>query len=125
MSVLFHGNFALNRTYMAGLVKASLKDPSLKDKDLAKPFGYGAPFGQRYRSWLHKCGIAKMGLPLKLTPMGEVVVKNDPTFKSLMPNGFFITNSLPTPSARRLGTTSLRNSCPRMLTFPRPTSSTA
>lgn len=88
MSVLFHGNFALNRTYMAGLVKASLKDPSLKDKELAEPFGYGAPFGQRYRSWLHKCGIAKMGLPLKLTPMGEVVVKNDPTFKSLVTQWF-------------------------------------
>lgn len=65
MSVLFHGNFALNRSYMSGLVASSLKDPTLKDKDLAKPFGYGAPFGQNYRSWLHKCGVAKMGLPLK------------------------------------------------------------
>ena len=88
MSVLFHGSFALNRDYMSGLLKASLNKPKLGDKELAKPFGYGGPFGQRYRSWLHKCGVAEMGLPMKLTPMGEVVVKHDPKFQSLVTQWF-------------------------------------
>ena len=83
MSVLFHGNFGLNRAYMSGLLTNAVKNPKLKDKDLAKPFGYGAPFAARYRSWLHKCGITEMGLPMKLTPLGEVVLKKDPGFKTL------------------------------------------
>lgn len=78
MSVLFHGSFGLNRKYMSGLLDAALKNSKQGDKELAKPFGYGAPFGQRYRSWLHKCGVTEMGLPMKLTPMGEVVRKRDP-----------------------------------------------
>ena len=80
MSVLFHGNFGLNRSYMSGILTNSIKNPTLKDRELAKPFGYGAPFAARYRSWLHKCGVTEMGLPIKLTPMGEVVVRNDPDF---------------------------------------------
>jgi hypothetical protein len=73
---------------MSGLIKSSLKNPKFKDKDLAKPFGYGAPFSSRYRSWLHKTGVAHMGLPLELTDMGEVVVDKDPTFKSLTTQWF-------------------------------------
>ncbi len=88
MSVLFHGNFGLNRAYMSGIFTNALKNPKLKDKDLAKPFGYGAPFAARYRSWLHKCGVTEMGLPMKLTPMGEVVVKKDPGFKKLTTQWF-------------------------------------
>jgi len=83
MSVLFHGSFGLNRTYMAGILNQSLKDSKLGDKDLAKPFGYGAPFGQRYRSWLHKCGVTQMGLPMKLTPLGEIIQNHDPKLNSL------------------------------------------
>ena len=60
MTVLFHGNFALNRERMAGVLRASLSNPKLKDAELAKPFGYGAPFGALYRSWLHKTGMTKM-----------------------------------------------------------------
>jgi len=84
MAVLFHGNFALNRSRMTGVLKSALSNPNLKDKDLAKPFGYGAPFGQLYRSWLHKTGITKMGLPMELTPLGEVVIDRDPKMESLV-----------------------------------------
>lgn len=73
---------------MSGLLSNSLKHPSLSDKDLAKPFGYGAPFGQRYRSWLHKCGISELRLPMKLTPMGEIVFSRDPEFKSIVTQWF-------------------------------------
>ena len=89
MSVLFHGNFGLNRSYMSGLLTSSLTKPSFKDKELAKPFNYGAPFAARYRSWLHKCGIAEMRLPMKLTAMGEIVLKKDPEFKTLTTQWFF------------------------------------
>ena len=88
MSVLFHGSFGLNREYMSGLLAQAIKQPSSTDKQLAKPFGYGAPFAARYRSWLHKCGITGMGLPIKLTPMGQIIVKNDPEFKSLTTQWF-------------------------------------
>ena len=83
MTVLFHGSFALNREYMSGLLDAALKDTTASDKDLAQPFDYGAPFGQRYRSWLHKCGVTEMGLPMQLTPMGEVIRKKDRKFRTL------------------------------------------
>jgi hypothetical protein len=82
MAVLFHGNFALDRARMAELIGQALKNPKLKDKDLAKPFDYGAPFSATYRSWLHKTGLAEMGLPLVLTPMGRVVIDSDPTLES-------------------------------------------
>jgi hypothetical protein len=88
MSVLFHGNFGLNRSRMSGILGSSIKNNALKDGGLAKPFGYGAPFASRYRSWLHKCGISEMGLPMKLTPMGEIVFKNDPEFKTLTTQWF-------------------------------------
>ncbi len=82
MSVMFHGNFGLNRTYMAGILADSQKNPKLQDKDLAKQFGYGAPFSARYRSWLHKCGVIKQGMPVELTEFGRVVFENDPAFES-------------------------------------------
>ena len=88
MTVLFHGNFGLNRAYMSGILAAGLKNPKLKDKDLAKPFRYGAPFAARYRSWLHKCGVTEMGLPFRLTPMGEVVFSKDPGFEALTTQWF-------------------------------------
>ena len=64
MTVYFHGSFGLNREYMAGVLQGALAKPKISDKELAKPFGYGAPFSQRYRSWLHKTGITELGLPL-------------------------------------------------------------
>lgn len=88
MSVLFHGNFGLNRKYISGILSMAVSNPGLKDKELAKPFDYGAPFAARYRSWLHKCGVTEMGLPIKLTPLGEVIFRKDPEFKTLTTQWF-------------------------------------
>lgn len=82
MTVLFHGNFALDRSRIAELVNIALKNPKFKDTELANPFKYGAPFSAIYRSWLHKTGLAEMGLPLVLTEMGKVVFDNDPTLET-------------------------------------------
>ena len=88
MTVLFHGSFGLNRERMSGLLDGVLLNPTYKDKQLAKPFGYGAPFAAKYRSWLHKCGVTQMGLPIKLTPFGEVIFEKDPEFKTLTTQWF-------------------------------------
>ncbi len=88
MTVYFHGSFGLNRQYMSGLLLNALKNPHLKDIALAKPFGYAAPFGARYRSWLHKTGVAEMGLPMKLTELGKVLVDKDPSFETLTTQWF-------------------------------------
>ena len=84
MTVMFHGNFGLNRKYMAGILAKGLKSPALKDKELAKQFNYGAPFSARYRSWLHKCGVTEQGMPISLTEMGATIVENDPKFNSMV-----------------------------------------
>lgn len=83
MTVYFHGNFGLDRARMAGILKRALKNPDMRDIALAEPFGYKAPFAAKYRTWLHKTGIAELGFPLRLTPMGEVVWKHDPKLESL------------------------------------------
>ncbi len=88
MAVYFHGNFGLNRERLAGLLKYGLENPGLKDKELAKPFGFGAPYSQRYRNWLHRVGITELGLPMRLTPMGAVVYENDPDLESLVTQWF-------------------------------------
>lgn len=77
MTVLFQGSFGMDRTRMAGLRAAALKNPQMKDKDLPQPFGYGSPFAAKYRSWLHNCGLAERVFPIKLTALGRVVVDND------------------------------------------------
>jgi hypothetical protein len=82
MSVYFHGNFGLHRARMAGVLKRALENPSLKDEELAAPFDYGAPFAAKYRSWLHKTGIVEQGLPVHLTPAGQVVYEEDPNLAS-------------------------------------------
>jgi Protein of unknown function (DUF4007) len=82
MTVYFHGSFGLNRDRMAKLIRLGLKNPKFKDKDMAKPFNYCAPFGAKYRSWLHKTGLTEMRLPIQLTPMGKVVIGNDPKLES-------------------------------------------
>lgn len=88
MTVLFHGNFPLNRNHLAGILDLALKKPTLKDKELAKPFGYGAPFAAIQRSWLHKTGLAEQRLPLKLTEMGSIVVEKDPKLESMVTQWF-------------------------------------
>jgi Protein of unknown function (DUF4007) len=88
MTVLFHGNFALDRARMAGLIGQALKNPELKDKELAEFFDYGAPFAATYRSWLHKTGLSEMGLPLVMTEMGKVVIAKDPALDALTSQWF-------------------------------------
>jgi hypothetical protein len=88
MSLLFHGSFGLHRARMAGILKAGLENPSANDADLARPFEYRAPFAAKYRSWLHKTGIAEQGLPLRLTQLGEVAWKLDPNFESQVTMAF-------------------------------------
>ncbi|MCG8608546.1 DUF4007 family protein [bacterium] len=88
MAVYFHGNFGLNRSYMAGILKLALEDPSKKDAALAKPFGYGAPMASKYRRWLHKTGLTESGRPLRLTPVGAVVWENDPALTSMTTQWF-------------------------------------
>lgn len=83
MTVYFHGNFGLNRSRMAGILKSGLANPKLTDEELAKPFNYHAEFTKRYRSWLHKTGLVQPGLPLHLTPIGEVVWQHDPALETL------------------------------------------
>ena len=82
MTVYFHGNFGLNRKYMAGVLATSLKSPNATGDEIAKPFGYKAPFTGRYKSWLHKTGLTTKGRYTELTPIGEVVWKHDPKFNS-------------------------------------------
>jgi len=88
MTVYFHANFGLNRPRMAGLLKRALENPGMKDTELAAPFGYKAPFAARYRSWLHKTGLIEPNLPVKLTPMGDVVWENDPELATLTTQWF-------------------------------------
>ncbi|WP_322864747.1 DUF4007 family protein (plasmid) [Aquicoccus sp. G2-2] len=93
MTVFFHGNFALDRPRMAQLLMLALANPKYSDKDLAKPFGYGAPFAAIYRSWLHKCGIANLRRPVTLTDLGKVVFEHDPNL-STMPTLWFLHHQL-------------------------------
>ena len=83
MSVYFHANFGLNRNNMAEILKAALKDPLKRDKQLAAPFGYGPAFAARTRSWLHKTGIAEQGFPVSLTEKGKEVWEKDPKLGSI------------------------------------------
>ncbi len=82
MTVYFHGSFGLRREYLAGVLSRGLKHPRANDAALAKPFGYGAPFAAKCRSWLHKVGLVERGSPIRLAPSGKVVVKQDPTLES-------------------------------------------
>lgn len=93
MTVYFHGNFGLNRERMSRLLGSALENPTQRDKELAKPFGYGAPFASAYRSWLHKSGVIELRFPIVLTGFGEVLVKKDPAFQK-MPTLWFLHQQL-------------------------------
>ena len=88
MTVYFHGSFGLNREYMAGVLSGCLRNPDASGDEIAAPFGYKAPFTGRYKSWLHKTGVTTSGRKIRLTPMGEVVWKNDPQFRSIVTQWF-------------------------------------
>lgn len=82
MTVYFHGNFGLNREYMAGVLAAGLNDPQASGDAIAAPFGYKAPFTARYKSWLNKTGLITTNKGFELTPIGKVIWTQDPTFES-------------------------------------------
>lgn len=82
MALFFHANYGLSRPRMAGVLRAAVKEPLLKDTALSKPFGYKGSFSAKYRSWLHVSGISELGLPLELTDMGKVVYDNDAPLKT-------------------------------------------
>lgn len=88
MAVYFHGNFGLNRERMSSLLILALDHPDWKDKDLANPFGYGAPYAEKYRSWLHKTGISELRLPLRLTEKGKIVWDHDKKFHTITTQWF-------------------------------------
>ena len=84
MTVYFHGSFGLNREYMAGVLASSLANTRATADEIAIPFGYKAPFTGRYRSWLHKTGLTTKNRKITLTPIGEVVWRNDPKLRSII-----------------------------------------
>ena len=84
MTVYFHGSFGLNRQYMAGILRDGLKRPAKSPSELAQPFGYKAPFANRYKSWLHKTGLIRTESPIRLTELGEIVYDQDPQLRSLV-----------------------------------------
>lgn len=88
MAVFFHGNFGLHRPRMSKLLERALNNHDMTDEGLAEPFGYRAPFAQRYRSWLHKTGIIELRFPVELTEKGAIVYENDPEFVSLTTQWF-------------------------------------
>lgn len=65
---------------MSRLLNKALANSSLRDQDLAKAFGYGAPFSATYRSWLHKTGVIELRFPIVLTSFGEIILNKDPDF---------------------------------------------
>lgn len=88
MTVYFHGSFGLNRDRMSGILDVVLKDLSIRDQEIAEGFGYNAPFTARYRSWLHKTGMIKVGYPVQLTDLGKIVYENDPKLESSVSQWF-------------------------------------
>ena len=88
MTVYFHGNFGLNREYMAAVLAAGLDNPKASASDIAAPFGYKAPFTARYRSWLNKTGLTTKNKVTELTPMGQVIWRNDPELTSVVTQWF-------------------------------------
>ena len=78
MSVYFHANFKLDRERLAGVLKNLIDQPELNDNQIAMQFGYKAPFTQRYKSWLKKCGILENSTKVILTEHGKVIFGEDP-----------------------------------------------
>ncbi|MBW2938238.1 DUF4007 family protein [Aureisphaera sp. CAU 1614] len=78
MSVYFHANFYLDRGRLSGILKSLIESPDLTDEQVAKPFGYKAPFTKRYKSWLKKCGLLENTRKFKLTEKGKEIYSKDP-----------------------------------------------
>lgn len=73
---------------MSGILSAILKNPNAHPDKLAEPFGYRAPFTQKYRTWLIKTGILKNSKQVELTPFGEVIWSKDSKFEHKSTNWF-------------------------------------
>lgn len=99
MTVFFHGSFGLDRARMAQILDLALANPEYTDKELAKPFGYGAPFASIYRSWLHKTGLSNLRRPVALTDFGNVVFRHDKKL-SAKPTLWFMHHQLTRESER-------------------------
>lgn len=85
MAVYFHGSFGLNRRYMAEVFKALVTDHSLSATDIATPFGYKAPFTNKYKAWLQKTSILE---GVKLTQNGKIIFEKDPKLESLVTQSY-------------------------------------
>tara|TARA_R110002072_G_scaffold155343_1_gene305666 strand:- start:186 stop:776 length:591 start_codon:yes stop_codon:yes gene_type:complete len=79
MSVYFHVNFNLNRERLAGVLSQLIENPDLNEEQIAKAFGFKAPFTKRYKSWLKKCGIIENSVKVNLTDYGKIIYKKDRT----------------------------------------------
>lgn len=77
MSVYFHANFKIIRERLAGVLKYSIEQPEMNDSEIAKQFGYKAPFTKRYKSWLKKCGLIENTSKTKLTESGKGIYAKD------------------------------------------------
>jgi hypothetical protein len=96
MSVYFHANFNLNRDRLSGILKSLIEQPGLSDEQIAKQFGYKAPFTKRYKSWLKKCGILENSTKVKLTKDGKIIYDKDPQLnkeKTLLYMHSFLTST--------------------------------
>lgn len=73
---------------MAFVLKGLLENPKADPNQLAKPFGYKAPFTQKYKSWLQKTGILEDIRNVEISSFGQVIVKNDPNLHSIITQWF-------------------------------------
>ncbi|OEK03917.1 hypothetical protein BFP97_16895 [Roseivirga sp. 4D4] len=70
---------------MSGVLKALVTNSGASAAEVASPFGFGAPFTNKYKTWLQKTGLIKGKV---LTPYGEVVFKIDPKLESAITQWF-------------------------------------
>lgn len=88
MDVFFHGNFGLDRKRMASILSLALNDSGLRIQEMAGAFSFNTPFTSPYRTWLHKTGMIESQYPIRLTQMGEIVYKHDPSLETLTTQWF-------------------------------------
>jgi hypothetical protein len=70
---------------MAGVLTALARNPTVSAENIAKPFGFKAPFAQRYKAWLNKASIISGN---KLTGVGEIIFEKDPKLELLTTQWF-------------------------------------
>lgn len=70
---------------MSGVLKALVTNSGASAAEVASSFGFGAPFTNKYKTWLQKTGLLK---GKGLTPYGEVIFESDPKFESAITQWF-------------------------------------